>query len=121
MKQQNPIFILAILLCFFLIAKYRYTTLESFIDVDREHYTNDSSCRVEKKLCNNFESECVGTGNNTCNNPSIVACQKYRLKCETTCKHKKIDDNGKKQNNYDKCIQTCQTVQSDCCDRLENL
>lgn len=118
MKQNCILLILigGLILVVYLNHKYNKKSIEGFVDVDRERFSNE-----KENLCINFDKQCVNQNNQECEDTGIVACQKYKLKCETRCRTKKIDDSGKTQDNLDKCMKTCQQVKSDCCARLNNL
>lgn len=123
MEYRLLIVILAFALLFLLVHYKSISQIrEGFIDVDTEGYSNvashDKKNNTKFNLCNNFNNECVNTHNDSCYDTSIVACQKYEIKCENKCRNKKIDDNGNKEPNFNKCVKTCVKVKDDCCKRL---
>ena len=93
---------------------------EHFIDVDKELFKSNVSLYHKKDdICNNFMNYCVYNQNSECKNVNLVACQKYKIKCENQCSKKNIDDNGKKETDLNKCLETCKQVQKNCCRRLK--
>jgi hypothetical protein len=116
--QQNIILCLIVLALILIVFYYSYQRkIESFINVDKERF----EINVDKNLCANFDTDCVGKNNQSCENVNIIACQKFKIKCQNKCKHKNIDDNDKKVSNIDDCYKTCEKVKTDCCSRLDKL
>lgn len=118
-----PVLILTLIFfyCSFHFDKLVYK--EPFVNVDEEPYQNvgKSSCVKQDDVCMNFKKCCVTKNRaHQCYNPDLVACQKFKLKCESKCEVKKIDDNEQKQDDLQKCMETCKKVESDCCVRLAN-
>lgn len=118
--QYKLVIIVLIFAFIFLIYNKSVSFREGFVDVDKERFVNGQSNNI-MELCTNFNSNCVGTGNSNCNNNSIVACQKYEIKCDNKCRNKKMDDDDKKEPDYNKCIKSCLKVKTDCCNRLNNI
>lgn len=121
--QQNTIILLiigGIILITYLNNKYNKncTNCEPFIDVDKERFSN---VNMKENLCLNFEQHCVDTNNQECEDVSMVACQKYKIKCNLKCENKKLDDSDKVENDINKCLETCNQVKTDCCNRLNNI
>lgn len=87
-----------------------------------EAYTDADNCSSSEATCGNFNECCLNNKDIKCKNPNLVACQKFRIKCENRCQNKKTDDMGNKFNNDNtnmkKCMDICSKVQSDCCRRL---
>ena len=126
--EYRLIIIILVFALLFLLVHYKSISQikEGFIDVDAEGYSNVGSYNNNDNnhklnLCNNFNNECVGTLNKSCYDTSIVACQKYEIKCENKCRNKKMDDNGNKEHNFNKCVKTCVKVKDDCCKRLNDI
>lgn len=112
--------LLLILLCivFFYLQKQSRVD-EGFIDVEK--YSNVNYNNNKLNLCTNFTNNCVGTNNHNCNDTGIVACQKYEIKCENKCRNKQLDNDEKKEPDFNKCVKTCAKVKKDCCSRLNKI
>jgi hypothetical protein len=78
-----------------------------------------AQCQSDKNICNNFKSCCLNSIKpNTCRDSNLLACQKFKIKCENKCNNKNIDDENNIAKNTKDCLTTCKTVQQNCCDRL---
>jgi hypothetical protein len=125
MKQNIILLIIITLLIIFVymnrnvqIYTNSYNRIEQFVDVERESFNAGDT---KHQLCTNFNEQCVGKVNGECDDSGIVGCQKFKIKCENRCQNKKVDDNGKTVTNMDECIETCQQVKTDCCQRLNKI
>lgn len=113
------IVIIAITIMFF----YYQHNIEGYIDVEKEFYQNEKTCNSSNNTCNNFVNCCLDKKDIKCRNSNLLACQKFRIKCENKCNNKKTDDNGtifkNEKNGLSNCIELCQQVKTDCCRRLD--
>ena len=126
LKQKNIFFNAFVLLLIVLVCFHNYNhnhNIVSNITLNTERFQGSyiNATKNKTQLCSNFQNNCVGTNNIDCRDVSIVACQKYEIKCSNKCKNKKVDDDGNKQLNLEKCLETCNKVKNDCCNRLNNL
>jgi hypothetical protein len=118
---NGSVLLLIVLICFF---NYKHNhKMISNVTLNNEGFQGSyiNVTKNKNNLCSNFQNNCVGTNNIDCRDVSIVACQKYEIKCSNKCKNKKLDDDGKKQNDLNKCLDTCNKVKNDCCNRLNKL
>lgn len=103
----------------FVYCSFYFDKLQYVHDYNLENFQG-KNCYNSKNICSNFQECCLKSGKpEQCRNPNLLACLKYKIKCENKCQNKKIDDNEKNEPNLQKCLQTCQQVEQDCCHRLE--
>jgi hypothetical protein len=126
LKKNNFFFNLFILLFIVLVCLINYKhnqniILNATVNTERFRGSYVGATKNKNQLCSNFQNACVGTDNIDCRDVNIVACQKYEIKCYKKCKNKKIDDDEKRQPDLNKCLDTCNKVKNDCCNRLNKL
>ena len=65
--------------------------IEKYINIRGDSINNQ--CNNSNDICTNFKKCCLEDRNGNCRDPNLLACQKFKIKCENKCKNKHINSN----------------------------